>query len=114
MAGKLSRLICLASSAEGGHVGDILLTLRDATLVARVVLATDQAVGRAATLGLRVDVNLRAANILLDVAPEPFGSSERPALLRWIGEKPRELGAMRAPAADAARPGPDSTRPATK
>src|SRR4030088_1922299 len=74
----------LASFAEDGHVGNILFALRDPALVARLVLATDQTVWRAATLGPRVDVNLRPANILLDVAPEPFGSSERPALLRRI------------------------------
>lgn len=67
--------------------GQILFALYDASLVARLVLATDQTVRRSAAQGLGIDIGPCAANFILDMGADLLGSSQRPALMGTVGEE---------------------------
>jgi hypothetical protein len=76
-------------SAQCRQVGEVLFALRDASHVARLVLAADQAVRRSAAQRLRIYVGAGAANLVLDMGPDLLGRSQRPALAGTVREKLR-------------------------
>ncbi len=55
---------------------------------------------------LHIDVGAGVADLILDMGPDLLDCSQRPALAGTVCEKSRQLSAMLALAADAARPGP--------
>lgn len=88
-----SDLLCAVSNlieqrhGEALRIGEILIALREAPLVARLVLGADQATRRSTAQGRWVDIGAGAADLVLDMSADPLGRSERPALAGTIGER---------------------------
>jgi hypothetical protein len=91
---------------ELGKVGQISFALFHPAIIARLVLGADEAVRTAAAHGVKVEVAMGVADSSLHMAAVALHGLEGPGLPRRIGEKAAEIAAMRALAADRARPNP--------
>lgn len=101
---------CASSCFQQREVRQILTPLFQPTIVVRLILGADEAVGPPATIGRGVNIAPRISNGPLDMATGTLGSPEYPRFARRIGKETAEFHAVRAPARKGARPAPISWR----
>jgi len=88
------------SVSQALQQGEVVAPLQGAPLVTGLVLAADQRVGTASAEGLGIQVTLALDDRALHVGPDGLGSPQLPGLTGGIGEKVRQIAALRAAAGE--------------